>query len=154
MKKLLGKKDKILISKSDLLNLCDYLKNDKEKMQKINSYINIIECNPEYDYLEIDDDCDLVKDLEKIEKIFRMIRLIENAILFSIINQDIVMKYRFEYLYKKINEKQTNDYQLDILEELSNEPELKQYIEKNLISSEFFYKNKQYIKSMKNNQNR
>ena len=146
----------LFFSKKELLEFLKQfpdIKNDKKLYNEINKLINNLTLN-KCDHIKLDENCDIISKLNQMRNIYNYTKLIENAILYSIIHQDISMKFRLELFYKKICEKQTESYNFNILNDIDEIDELMNYIKENNISTEYFDKNKQHIKSLRNNTNR
>lgn len=146
----------LFFSKRELQNLINYfpnIKNDSKLYKKINEIIDkltIMNC----EYIKMNNNCNIITELQQLRNIYNYTHLIENAILFSIIHQDIDMKFRLELFYKTICKKQSENYNFNILDDINNAIDLMTYIEENGITTEYFEKDKQRIKSLRSNINR
>lgn len=146
----------LFFSKRELQNLINYfpnIKNDSKLYKKINEIIDkltIMNC----EHIKMDNNCNIITELQQLRNIYNYTHLIENAILFSIIHQDIDMKFRLELFYKTICKKQSENYNFNILDDINNAIDLMTYIEENGITTEYFEKDKQRIKSLRSNINR
>lgn len=148
--------DYSFFSKKELQNFINHfpnIKNNQKLYKKINELINdltIMNC----EHIKLDNRCSIITELQLLRNIYNYTHLIENAILYSIIHQDVNMKFRLEIFYKSICEKQTINYNFNIVDDIEQAQELMNYIKENRISTEYFEKDKQLIKSLRNNANR